>query len=535
MANIVFGDYKPTEIEELDYSDPNIIDVEWLDENKNPIGTKKINGTDFSDVVYGQKVRIKVKFTNYDNKGVFISIESNNKKCKFKPKIPMMFVKNDEVLSEPFVLPINMYFDEIEEYGNYYTKVPNPQELYVTVLSTTTFKTKEKHILKPYTYFRNYEESLGLVKSDNSGTKDGIDNYENKFINYNTQIAQIVKAFLTFINDLPLDNIKNEQQIIDEVTKQAKALWNSATNQVQNGKLDDRPLYWARNKMQTYLKRHPFFKNDIDFEKSLARTNTKLANIITIFEEQSRNYKGIDFSKANGKKKVLITGFDPFQLDPKYYGFTSTSVGIETFNPSGISALALHNNPDLLLSNILVQVCIFPVRYKDVDDECVENIIRKHFTSVDLIMTTSRNHGISFDVEKYSSEYRGGLHDNMNIGNSDAKYNSIPFKANKSSRKIETTLPQDKIFGSSLISKTNILGQPISFDDSSSSTLGSGSNYLSNEVMYRATNIRDTIQSNLPLNKRKPVGHFHLRDLGTITKVGEVINVVKEIVKKIVL
>ena len=169
---VVFGDYTPRERIKKDFSDPNIIDIEWLDENKNPIGIKTINGIDFSDIVYGQKARVRVRFKDFsDGRGVFISIDSNNSKCRFKPEIRMMSVKNNEIVTEPFILPISMYFDEIEEYNyeNHCTKVNKPQELYVTVLVTTTLNKEQKHILKPYTYFRNYEELIGLFEEYGNG------------------------------------------------------------------------------------------------------------------------------------------------------------------------------------------------------------------------------------------------------------------------------------------------------------------------------------------------------------------------------
>ncbi|MNR63980.1 hypothetical protein D3C85_1864660 [compost metagenome] len=68
----------------------------------------------------------------------------------------------------------------------------------------------------------------------------------------------------------------------------------------------------------------------------------------------------------------------------------------------------------------------------------------------------------------------------------------------------------------------------VRFDTSKLNSLkeGGGGNYLSNEIMFRATKIRGS--------SKKPVGHFHLANLGTITRVKEVIDVTKEIIKKII-
>jgi len=165
--------------------------------------------------------------------------------------------------------------------------------------------------LKPITYRRNYEELIGLFNTDNSGEKDKENNYENKFINSNSEIKTIVDEFIEKVTtqDITISEIKS---LVEE---KAKTLWNTSVKQVQGGNLDDRPLYWARNKMQTWLKRNPLFKDQIDIEKSFVKKGTELDNIIILFEESSRNYTGIDFSKARNKKKVLITGFAPFLLN----------------------------------------------------------------------------------------------------------------------------------------------------------------------------------------------------------------------------
>jgi len=555
MASIIFGNYEPIERVELDFSDPDIIDVEWFDEQGSPIGTKIINGVEFSDTIYGEKVKVKVKFQNYsDNRRVFISISTNNKNChSYKPSIPMLQVKGNEALSEAFYLPITLYCDEIEEYdyGKHYTKVAAPQELYVTVSARTTLKSKPNQILKPYSYFRNYEELVGLFKTDNSGSKHFKDNYENQFIEYNSSIKTIVNNFITEITDI--QKTLTEAEIEAQVRISAKTLWDAAVKQHQYPSmyiapdakihgleniydskrlLDDRPLYWARNKMQVYLKRHPAFKGQLDIEKSTIEKGSRLEHIIKIFEELSRNYTGIDFSNANGKKKVLVTGFDPFQMNPDQNFNTSMGTdSAKTFNPSGIVALFLSKNKELLNQKIDVQTCIFPVRYEDFDKGYVEDVIRKYIADVDMIITTSLNGSHNwFDIEADAIEYRGGFHDNMCIGGqnySQYNYNSSRFIANTSSKHNLTTLPKSKIFGNnSSIIINNLL---VKYDTSelNSATNGGGGNYLSNEIMFRATSVRGVTST-------KPVGHFHLANLGDITRIKEVIYVTKEIITKII-
>ena len=223
----------------------------------------------------------------------------------------------------------------------------------------------------------------------------------------------------------------------------------------------------------------------------------------------------------------MITEFDPFQLDPtdEYYGFDTPNVGVSTFNPAGLLALQLHNKQIDLGENVFIQTCIFPVRYEDFDKGIVEKTINKYFDNVDVIITTSRNNN-NWDIECYAIAYRGGFHDNMNIGNSDSKYNSSKFIPNTSSEFTETTLPKNKIFGKE--SEIRIVSEKIRYDEDKTLTTGSGSNYLSNEIMYRTTKLRDSKGSN------KPVGHFHIYLFDEISTNALVKQVTLGILKKIV-
>jgi pyrrolidone-carboxylate peptidase len=551
MASIVFGDYKPREMPEIDFSDPNIIDIEWLDENKNSIGIKKINETDFNSIAYGQKVRVRVGLKNFTNgRLVFIRIDNNISKNTFKPKIPAMWVKDNEVLSEPFVLPVSLYRDEIEEYDykNSYTKVTNLQELYVTVLNTTTFKKEKRHILKPYTYFRNYEELTGLFQENGNGKKtndykpdvnnptDTVQNYEDKFIHYNAAIVAIVAAFIQFINDLPLDIATNQAAITAQVGLQARALWNAATSQVQGGQLDDRPLYWARNKMQVYLKRHPFFNLDINFGSSQVKRLTTLDTIIQLFEEKSRNYTGINFSKASvGSKKVLVTGFDPFFLNSLDHPYKE-AFNILQSNPSGVVALALADNTALGAN---IQAMVVPVRYTDFDgsdqydqgegEGIIEKYIKPFITEVDMIITISQAGPTDYNIDKFATARRGGTIDNQNFTR---KANSLALPTKE--EWIETTLPKEftnapKVVYNWAFNKQNNVKNETP-ESGQQLSAGSGGNYLSNEIFYRVAKMRKRVRPTLY------TGHFHInkiqdQDIQEDLKPNEILEVLN-VVKK---
>ncbi|WP_281989856.1 hypothetical protein [Aquimarina aggregata] len=533
---VVFGEYVSRE--ERIEKHPDIVKVQFLDKNEavltqsTVLGIEEGNATDF---LYGQELKIKI-FTKEVEEGTKINIKLKGKTKSTNQTFPgintlnwELEVKNNKCETALFTLPMQWYSEEFEfyDYNSHTTNIKsedlNAFMAEVTLLAKTAYLPTKENWLKPISYRRNYEELIGLFNTNNSGEKDKERNYENKFIASNSEIKTTVDAF---IEKVITQGIKTSE-IKTLVEEKAKSLWDAAIKQVQNGNLDDRPLYWARNKMQTWLKRNPLFKDQIDFNKSIVKKGTELDSVIITFEEKSRNYTGIDFSKAGNKKKVLITGFDPFQLDPEYYPFNHPSVGLETFNPSGILALTLNNNKLLNKNGIFIQTCIFPVRYNDFDNKVVENTIAKYFDEVEIIMTTSRNNA-TWDIEKYAIAYRGGFHDNMNIGNTNIKYDSSRFISNHSKDKTTTTLPQNKIFGVDNV-KTQILGELIEYDQNSTDTMGSGSNYLSNEVMYRTTKFRDAKSS------PKPVGHFHIKDLKSISKADIVKNVTIQIIKKIIL
>lgn len=525
MASIIFGTYVPSELDDFpDNSDPNIIDVEWLDEKEKPIGTKTINGAEFSDIMYGEKVRVKVKFENTpDNRRFFISITTSDKESRgYTAPIPLLQVKNNEALSEPFYLPITLYRDEIEEYdyNNHYTKVVKPQELYVTVAVRTTLKSKPSQILKPYTYFRNYEELVGLFKTDNSGEKHSTDNYENQFIGYEPAIKTIVDDFITKMTDI--ENVFDEDGIDEQVRISSKALWNAAVASVQSGNLDDRPLYWARNKMQVYLKRHPIFKNDIDFERSLPKENTPLSRLIKVFEELSRNYTGIDSSKARGKKRILLTGFDPFLLNSIDHPYKNY-YNILQSNPSGVAALILHKNSKIIAD---IQTLIVPVRYSDFDgsndpsegqgEGIIEKYIKPFINKVDLIITCSQYLPNENVIDMFATSRRGGGDENMNYereSGSKAILNSPEW--------IITTLPNtfENDQGVKFNWSFNGSKRPSNIYPKEAEILfeGSGGNYLSNEIFFRVAKLREENLDRDGIKRKLPTGHFHvakIQDVG---------------------
>ncbi|WP_025742866.1 type VI secretion system tube protein TssD [Aquimarina pacifica] len=502
----------------------------WLSEKGTTLSqSNHLNTTLF----YGEKVKIKVVTENATN-GEEIEVEIKGKTNNGYQDLSInkksihitLKVTNNEAISDPLYIDPVWYNEKIETYNykNYKTEI-KPEESLTLVYDAkftngpsdqkTDLPKNDINKLRPITYRRNYEELIGLFATSNAGTKEPVKNYENKFITSSQSINKIVDEFITSVTkeDVTLSTIKS--LVLDK----ASALWDAAVADVQKGKLDDRPLYWARNKMQTWLKRCPVFKNQIDLDASIVKKGTQLEDIITLFEEKSRNYTGIDFSKAGTKKKVLITGFDPFQLD---FNFIKYGIGPSTFNPSGYVALKLHNGFD----NCYIQTCILPVKYEDFDKKVVENIIKSNINKVDLIMTTSLNGGNpKFDIEKYAVKYRSGSTDNMYIGTSINGGNDSRFSQLISGQDhYETSLPIKSLFKGT--KEITIEGNTVRYDETKSPIKGSGGSYLSNEIMYRSTKLRDE------LNLNKPVGHFHIGNLKKIQNNTIIIKVIKEVIKK---
>ncbi|OWP85694.1 hypothetical protein BWK60_12735 [Flavobacterium covae] len=566
---VTFGEYVPPE--KYYTTHPYVEKVEFFDQNN------KLLNQNTKDFYYGQKLKIKVTTKNAkDGKMIYLTLQGKSKSKN--QNFDMMngsgyrwgFVPvfNNQYETPLFELNPNWYSDDLEEYDydQHITKIKEEDlnEFYVKI----SFEAKpvyfplEGERLKPVTYKRNYEELIGLFKTDDSGSKDLLTNYENKFIDAhkekNDAIKNIVDGFSEYLcednRDLTTD------QIEAKVIKSAKELWDYAvwqhkdhtstivTNIKKTGEkkkeikeieaiLDDRPLYWARIAMQVILKRQYVYIEDIKtlpqkdqddfFIKSIVPKNSKLYKAIQLFEENSRNYTGIDFSKASGKKKVLITGFDPFVLNPFHKRIKGD---IKTSNPSGISALYLNG---LTVGNAYIQCVVVPVRYEDFDNGIIENLVEKYISQFDIMITTSRNDS-NFDLERFASKFRGGFLDNANIGSTYLEYNQERFKQILTGNEFyETTLPINKIMTGDLSPSTgkiyfdqtyiddlnNSEDHPsknnnsptfkkINIKGKSTNDSGSGGDYLSNEIMYRAAKKRD----DLAMNNFKAVGHIHIAD-----------------------
>ncbi len=532
---------------------------------------KAIDGGLAHGIRYGEKARLSLKFKSTATKRIKITIGpviegGEGFAAEDKCLVFDVALERGKAATPLFTIPFEWYDETKEQYDyiEHYTFVPDADQVKVGARVETGrigFYVSER--MEPDTYHRNYEEMVGLSeiqmveKNKTQGEKsqettENLSSFfthkykdinlpklippykpcENFYINKNIEIVRLCDSFVEFMES---DNATSIDKIKKRVQKDALKLWELAVKQGKTESPDDRPLYWARIKMQVALKRNPIFKNQIDMSRSIVRKGAELDGIIKMFENLSRNYTSIDFSRApDGCKKVLLMGFDPFMLDGNVYSKSAP----KRFNPSGLLALQLHGET---VGNAYIQSCIFPVRYEDFDNGVVEEVMKHYAAETDVIISTSLNGSEpEWNIEKYAISFRGGGSDNMNIGN-DKELVNYPsdesrFSPNENMDFTETSLPKDKILDNS--NETNncvIKGQEIIYDENKEESqyypgieVGSGGDYLSNEIMYRITKYRDDNDMG-----EKPVGHVHIGKYNNIKENNNAKEIMEEIIKRI--
>ncbi|MBZ6139640.1 pyroglutamyl peptidase [Streptomyces olivaceus] len=299
------------------------------------------------------------------------------------------------------------------------------------------------------------------------------------------------------------------------VAREGSALWRRAVDRVQGrgparGDLsrdDDRPLYWARLGMTRELR---------TWEPGFGLSERQRAGLLDELERTSRGQRDIrppqhrtgSGGGGKGVKRVLLTGFDPFTLDRD----------IRISNPSGAVALALDgtviDTPD---GPARVETAVFPVRWQDFAEGTVERALRPYLPKVDLFTTVSQGRVGKFDVERTNGAWRGGFPDNDNVSRTE----TVPVADPASQPQwTTTTLPYEAITAADtgrfpVLDNTTVTEipaggtEPVVRPDGptpgSTAREGGGGNYLSNEIAYRATLLRDR----LGLHGTLPGGHVH--------------------------
>ncbi|MDQ1070914.1 pyroglutamyl peptidase [Streptomyces canus] len=291
------------------------------------------------------------------------------------------------------------------------------------------------------------------------------------------------------------------------VVRQGSALWKRAVDRAQGrgpagGDLsrdDDRPLYWARLGMTREVR---------TWEPSFGISEAQRAVLLGELERASRGQTAVRYPGGHRLKRVLVTGFDPFTLDRD----------IRISNPSGASALALDGTViETAEGPARVETVVFPVRWQDFTDQTVERALRPYLKKVDLFTTVSQGRVGRFDVERTNGAWRGGFPDNDNVGVTGVV--PVPDPASQP-QWTTTTLPYKAIVDADtgrfpVYDNTSVTEIPaggtvpvVRADGptaGSTARAGGGGNYLSNEIAYRVTLLRDR----LGLHDVLPGGHVH--------------------------
>ncbi|MFJ4618236.1 pyroglutamyl peptidase [Streptomyces sp. NPDC088812] len=293
------------------------------------------------------------------------------------------------------------------------------------------------------------------------------------------------------------------------VAREGAALWRRAVDRAQGrgpageglSRDDDRPLYWARLALIREVR---------TWEPEFGLTEAQRAALLAGLERTSRGQDDIDFRRSGGEglKRVLVTGFDPFTLDQD----------IRISNPSGAAALALDGTViETADGPARVETAVFPVRWGDFAEGTVERTLRPHLRHVDLFATVSQGRVGRFDVERTNGAWRGGYPDNENVSRSE----TVPVADPASQPQwTTTTLPYREIVAADtgrfpVLDNTGVteipaggtapVVRPDGPTPGSTARAGGGGNYLSNEIAYRATLLRDR----LGLRGTLPGGHVH--------------------------
>ncbi|MEU3981636.1 pyroglutamyl peptidase [Streptomyces sp. NPDC026672] len=304
-----------------------------------------------------------------------------------------------------------------------------------------------------------------------------------------------------------LDGAHSYAQARRVVERQGSALWRRAVDRAQGrgpagGDLsrdDDRPLYWARLGMTREVRA---------YEPGFGLSDTQRTRLLDALERTSRGGSDLVYPHGKGVKRILVTGFDPFTLDRD----------IRISNPSGATALALDGTVIRTSKGpARIETAVFPVRWQDFADGAVERTLRPYLPKVDLFTTVSQGRVGRIDVERTNGAWRGGFPDNDNVSRTE----TVPVADPASQPQwTTTTLPYAAItaadtgrfpvFDHTEVTEIPAGGsapvvRPDGPTEGSTARAGGGGDYLSNEIAYRATLLRDR----LGLHDTLPGGHVH--------------------------
>jgi pyrrolidone-carboxylate peptidase len=291
-----------------------------------------------------------------------------------------------------------------------------------------------------------------------------------------------------------------------EVSRIGRQLWQVATGAARAGHTDDRPLYWARLQMTRTIRQ---------WEPRFRLSDADRRALVEQFERASRGMETATLSGPSDRKRIVISGFDPFGFDIAQYGLTRAT------NPSGAAALALDGRT---LTNGAIQgvveSVIFPVSFAAFDAGSVEQFFGTYLRGrrpADMIMTISMGApGADFEVEEFAGRRRGGgLTDNPDVTQA---VPGVPAGLGPGPEFIRGTLPPSTrralgrtgpTRGETEVKEipaggSSVVSRPSGPTSGSTSVEGSGGSFLSNEIFYRVGRLQ------LEQGTSIPFGHLHV-------------------------
>jgi pyrrolidone-carboxylate peptidase len=294
------------------------------------------------------------------------------------------------------------------------------------------------------------------------------------------------------------------------IARTGRRLWDAAVDRVQGrgpagGDLsrdDDRPLYWTRLQLTRLLRQ---------WTPAFGLAPATRAALVWDFERTSRGQDDVDFRA--GQKRILLSGFDPFTLD----------ADMRRSNPSGASALYLDGVTVRTPSGpARVETVVFPVLWQPFEDGMVEDTflprLRPGRHQVDAFATVSQGRPDQFDIERWNGRWHTGSDNNREV-----RATTIPIRPGLPTvtpppEFVPTTLPYAALVATPtgrfpVLDRTTVteipaggttpVVRPDGPTPGSAARAGGGGAYLSNEVAYRTTLLRDAVGA------RMPGGHVH--------------------------
>jgi pyrrolidone-carboxylate peptidase len=327
--------------------------------------------------------------------------------------------------------------------------------------------------------------------------------------------ATLANFAQNFLRDLGTNGLNN-------LIAKGEELFSLGYEFVQQNQKDDRLLYYARLEAIAVLRTH--------YKRTNPNSTGLPSDALNKFEWASRGFQvvmvgtqvtvKVKFDQTTDRK-VLLTGFDPFQL------FLDPTIS----NTSAIATLALHKN----FTGAQVRSVVMPVRWRDFDAGFIETIMGDAARETSLIMTCSWTPRYYFNIDRFASGYRAGSLDNEYKTSSNTNptggpsyiETSLPYECRDVFFNNQGHLNQQLSGGDHLVlnqsfSQSNpsgsasqpVHGQAGSYEKSTNVPSlsgvvqsGSGGSYLSNEIFYRTAKVRKEKQPGLL------TGHFHIRPL----------------------